>query len=114
MKSKLTLLLTALTFSGLVATATAGPDMLTQALRKQIADSHRTAQVAVVDSGPVHYVASPSGKGGTVVERKDGGTSIAVFKSKSAHMKACSDSACCAKKDCEDASCCSKSKAHKH
>ena len=96
MKTKLTLLLTALAMIGGLSTATAGPDMLTLELRKQIADSQRAARIAVNDSGPVHYVASPSGKGGTVA-RTDGATSIAVFKSKSTKMAGCSDAACCAK-----------------
>lgn len=81
MKTKPILLLTALALTGIASIATAGPDLQEFALRKQIADSHATSRVA--DSGPVKYVANPSGKGGTVMQ-SGSSTSIALFKSKKA------------------------------
>lgn len=85
MKTKLTLLITALAFAGVTSIARAGPDLQTLELRKKIADSHRASTAAArSDSGPAHYVASSSGKGGTVVAQKSGQpmTTIALFKSK--------------------------------
>lgn len=90
MKTKLTLLITALAFAGL---ANAGPDLQTQQMRKQIADSQRASLPAVSSSsGRVNYVPSPSGKGGIVAkqDRSQGTTNIALFKSKKA--------ACCEKR----------------
>ena len=88
MKTKLTLLLTALAVTGIASIATAGPDLQEFALRKQIANAHSSAPVA--DRGPVKYVANPSGKGGTVMQSGSGATSIALFKSKkSANCDAC-------------------------
>ncbi|QIF01779.1 hypothetical protein [Roseimicrobium sp. ORNL1] len=101
MKAKLPLFLAALTL-GVTVTAMAGPDLQTLDLRRQIAESQRATRVATVDSGPTHYVASPSGKGG-VVMKSDGTTGIAVFKSKK--MKSA---------ECSDAACCSMNKGHKH
>jgi hypothetical protein len=98
MKTKFTLLLAMLAIGGISSTAQAGPDMLALELRKQIADSHRTATVvATQDGGVAHYVASPSGKGG-IVTRKDGPTTnIALFKSSKVKKSSCDDAACCAK-----------------
>jgi hypothetical protein len=113
MKTKFTLLLMAFAMGGLISTATAGPDMQALELRRQIAESHRAAKIASTSGGDVvHYVASPSGKGG-VVSRKDGATTnIALFKSKVSKtaMKDCADVSCCVKPSCADAACCAKVK----
>jgi hypothetical protein len=95
MKTKLTLLLAALSVAGVASIATAGPDTQDFALRRQITESQRAAS-QVADSGPVKYVANSSGKGGTVVAvREPGATNIALFKSSKA--KGCDGAACCAK-----------------
>jgi hypothetical protein len=81
MKTKLTLLLTAVTFTGVVPLATAGPDLQTQNWRKQIADSHRVAARRVEVSS---YVTENNSKANPrpVASNEQGTTNIAVFKSK--------------------------------
>lgn len=93
MKTKIACLLTALIVAGSASIAMAGPDLQEQNLRRQIAAAHRPS---TVDTGSGHYVANPSGKGGTVTERRDGAptTNIALFKSKKAN---CCEEACTVK-----------------
>jgi hypothetical protein len=81
MKTKLTLLLTAF---ALVTPAFAGPaDSAAFAIRHAREAEARQAVAAANNSGPITYVASSSGKGGTVIAQNNtGATNIALFKSK--------------------------------
>jgi hypothetical protein len=81
MKTKLTLLLAALSLS---VPAFAGPsDAAAFAIRHAHESRERQTVAVAGNTGPVTYVASSSGKGGTVVARQDqGSTNIALFKSK--------------------------------
>lgn len=95
MKTKLTLLLSALTLS-----AYAGPSdsvaFAIRAAKEYAAKSEGQATVAHNDSGPSKYVPAPNGKGGVVLVRSNGPatTNIALFKSKGASNEC---AACCAK-----------------
>jgi hypothetical protein len=92
MKTKLSLLFTALAFASVASLATAGPSLDQLHLRKQIADANRSATVVRDSDYRVTYTPSPSGKGGLVARRDAnvGSANIALFKS---HKK----DACCAK-----------------
>jgi hypothetical protein len=95
MKTKLTLILTAI---ALCTPAFAGPsDGAAFALRHAREAEARQTSTAAGNSGPITYVASNSGKGGTVIAQNSAGsTNIALFKSK----KSKSDcSSCQAKKN---------------
>lgn len=99
MKTKLTLLLTALAITG---SAHAGPaDGAAFALRHAREANQATAVASSSHTGNVTYVASSSGKGGTVTTQDNqGATNIALFKSK--------------KNKGECSSCQSKSDGHRH
>ncbi len=100
MKTKSTLLLATLVAVGFGSLAFAGPDQQTMEMRQQAA-SQPASRAAADDSG-THYVANPSGKGGTVVRSDSGAsTSIALFKSSK-------------KKSCDQGSCCAKPSGHSH
>jgi hypothetical protein len=92
MKTKLTLVLTTLAF---VVPAFAGPsDSAAFAIRhaREAAQANQTVVVAD-NSGPINYVPSSSGKGGTVVAQSNrGSTNIALFKSKKSSAEC---SSCC-------------------
>ena len=83
MKTKLPLLLSVITLTG---GAFAGPaDGAAFAIRHahEATQANQTVAVTNSNSGPVTYVASPSGKGGSVVAQNNrGATNIALFKSK--------------------------------
>jgi hypothetical protein len=100
MKTKLTLLLTALAVGGAFSTAQAGPDMLAQELRRNIAESQRSARTVTAGQGGAvtfTWVASPSGKGGMLVPSTTRTTDIALFKSgKNKAKGSCDHAACCA------------------
>jgi hypothetical protein len=84
MKTKCTLLLTAMAVGGTLSTAQAGPDLQTQEQRRNIAQrQEHTHTVTAGQGGAVTFtwVASPSGKGGTVTSNP-APTNIAVSKSK--------------------------------
>ncbi len=107
MKTKLTLLLTSLMVGGAFSAAQAGPDMLTQELRRNIAESQRSTHTVTAGQGGAvtfTWVASPSGKGGAVVPSTNRTTNIALFKSGKNKAKG----------SCDDAACCAKAKEHKH
>ncbi len=93
MKTKLTLLLTALALGG---AAYAGPsDSAAFAIRhgREVAQANRTNTVAVTagNGGMVTFVVpASSGKGALVTRNSDGSTNIALFKSKkSGECKEC-------------------------
>jgi hypothetical protein len=94
MKTKLTLLLAALSLS---VPAFAGPsDAAAFAIRHAHESRERQAVNVAGNSGPITYVASSSGKGGSVVSQNNqGSTNIALFKSKKSKSEC---SSCEAKK----------------
>lgn len=97
MKTKLTLLLSAITLAGFTTTARAGRDLDMQMLQQRINESHMSSRVSSSEaSDDVKYVPASNGKGGIVAVRSNepGTTNIALFKSK----RACRDSAACCSK----------------
>lgn len=87
MKLHLPVLTTALLFAGFAVTANAGDTRPVYNSKGQliaVVPDEPVVARAASDSGPAHYVASPSGKGGAVTPAKRTGdiTSIALFKSK--------------------------------
>ncbi|QIF03453.1 hypothetical protein [Roseimicrobium sp. ORNL1] len=84
MKMKCTLLLTAMAVGGTLSTAQAGPDLQIQEQRRNIAQrQEHTHTVTAGQGGAVTFtwVASSSGKGGTVISNP-ATTNVAVSKSR--------------------------------
>lgn len=96
MKLKSTFLAAALLLSGFAASAQAADQRVIYNSKGQVLavvrDADAAAPVRQAPSGPTHYIASPSGKGGAVtVAPHAAATSVAVHKSHN------TDS-CCAKR----------------
>jgi hypothetical protein len=98
MKLHLPILTAALLFTGLAITANAADTKPVYNSKGQliaVVPTERAPARPSSASGPAHYVAFPSGKGGAVTPVKHSGdvTSIAVFKSKAKEKAKCSS--CC-------------------